>query len=140
MGSGHPHETVGWPASNPCENVSLSKRSRFCLSHVHVGYITANCFRVDSEIFCVSFTDHLNHRLSPIGVCFLIAAKILTLKSFSVLLGQLGMYFVTVMLGITIHGFVVLVIIYVIIVRQVPFRFILNISQPLATAFGTSSR
>ncbi|XP_037086323.1 excitatory amino acid transporter 1-like [Pollicipes pollicipes] len=77
--------------------------------------------------------------LSPVGVCFLIAAKILELKSFSVLLGQLGMYFVTVMLGIMLHGFVVLVLIYMVIVRELPFRYIANISQPLATAFGTSS-
>ena len=79
-------------------------------------------------------------RLSPIGVCFLIAAKILELKSFSVLLGQLGMYFITVLTGILLHGFVVLVLIYILIVRELPFRYIANISQPLATAFGTSSR
>lgn len=77
--------------------------------------------------------------LSPVGVCFLIAAKILELKSFQVLLGQLGMYFVTVMVGIFLHGFVVLVLIYILIVRELPFRYIANISQPLATAFGTSS-
>ena len=79
-------------------------------------------------------------RLSPVGVCFLIAAKILELKSFSVLLGQLGMYFITVLIGILLHGFVVLVLIYMLIVRELPFRYIANISQPLATAFGTSSR
>ncbi|KAF0310832.1 Excitatory amino acid transporter 3 [Amphibalanus amphitrite] len=77
--------------------------------------------------------------LSPVGVCFLIAAKILELKSFSVLLGQLGMYFITVLVGILVHGFIVLVLIYVLIVRELPFRYIANISQPLATAFGTSS-
>jgi len=77
--------------------------------------------------------------LSPVGVCFLIAAKILELKSFSLLLGQLGMYFITVLLGIFLHGFVVLVLIYMLVVRELPFRFIANISQPLATAFGTSS-
>lgn len=77
--------------------------------------------------------------LSPIGVCFLIAAKILQLKSFSLLLGQLGMYFATVLIGLVLHGFVVLVLIYTVMVRKLPFRFIANISQPLATAFGTSS-
>lgn len=70
----------------------------------------------------------------------MIAAKILRLKSFAVLLGQLGMYFLTVVIGLTIHGFIVLILIYVLVVRKSPFRFIANIVQPLATAFGTSSR
>jgi len=77
--------------------------------------------------------------VSPVGVCFLIAAKILVLKSFKVLLGQLGMYFLTVIIGLSLHGFVVLVIIYSLVVRELPFRFVANIVQPLATAFGTSS-
>ncbi|KAF0295201.1 Excitatory amino acid transporter 1 [Amphibalanus amphitrite] len=77
--------------------------------------------------------------LSPVGVCFLIAAKILELESFSVLLGQLGMYFLTVLIGLTVHGFVVLLLLYTLVVRKLPFGFVANIVQPLATAFGTSS-
>ena len=73
-------------------------------------------------------------------MCFLIAAKILELKSFSVLLGQLGMYFLTVLIGLTLHGFVVLLLLYALVVRKLPFGFVANIVQPLATAFGTSSR
>ena len=74
------------------------------------------------------------------GVCFLIAAKILELESFSVLLGQLGMYFLTVLIGLTVHGFFVLLLLYTLVVRKLPFSFVANIIQPLATAFGTSSR
>ena len=73
-------------------------------------------------------------------MCFLIAAKILELESFSVLLGQLGMYFLTVLIGLTLHGFVVLLLLYTLVVRKLPFSFVANIVQPLATAFGTSSR
>ncbi|PSN54160.1 Excitatory amino acid transporter 1 [Blattella germanica] len=77
--------------------------------------------------------------ISPIGIFFLVAAKVLEMESFAVIVGQLGMYFTTVLLGIFIHGFIVIPIYYVICTRKLPFRFILNMSQALFTAFGTGS-
>ncbi|XP_069693883.1 excitatory amino acid transporter 1 isoform X2 [Periplaneta americana] len=77
--------------------------------------------------------------ISPIGIFFLVAAKVLEMESFEVIVGQLGMYFTTVMLGLFIHGFIVVPIYYSIATRQLPFRFILNMSQALFTAFGTGS-
>ncbi|CAB3376817.1 Hypothetical predicted protein [Cloeon dipterum] len=76
---------------------------------------------------------------SPVGVMFLIAAKILEMDSFGVIVGQLGMYYLTVMIGIFFHGFVVLPIIYVVFTRTLPFKFIGNMAQTLATAFSTAS-
>lgn len=43
--------------------------------------------------------------ISPIGVFFLVAAKLLEMASFVEVLGQLGWYFMTVMLGLMLHGF-----------------------------------
>lgn len=43
--------------------------------------------------------------ISPIGVLFLVAAKLLEMASFVEVLGQLGWYFMTVMLGLMLHGF-----------------------------------
>jgi Na+/H+-dicarboxylate symporter len=80
------------------------------------------------------------HRVSPIGVLFLIAAKLLEMDSFDVIVGQLGMYFMTVLVGIFFHGFVVLPIIFVIFTKTLPFKFIGNMAQALATAFSTASR
>ncbi|KAF4532784.1 hypothetical protein B566_EDAN003565 [Ephemera danica] len=77
--------------------------------------------------------------MSPIGVLFLIAAKLLEMDSFEVIVGQLGMYFLTVLVGIFIHGFVVLPIVFIIFTRTLPFRFIGNMAQALATAFSTAS-
>ncbi|XP_049783239.1 excitatory amino acid transporter 1 isoform X1 [Schistocerca cancellata] len=77
--------------------------------------------------------------ISPIGVFFLIAGKLLEMESFEVIVGQLGMYFMTVMLGLFIHGFIILPIYYTIATRKLPFRFIANLSQALFTAFGTAS-
>ncbi|XP_046454361.1 excitatory amino acid transporter 3-like isoform X1 [Daphnia pulex] len=78
--------------------------------------------------------------LSPVGVMFLVASKMLEMESWEVMLGQLGMYFFTVMIGLFIHGFVVLQLIYFIVTRKLPFRYVGNLSEALATAFATSSR
>lgn len=43
--------------------------------------------------------------LSPLGVFFLVTSKILDIDSFAEMVGQLGKYFMTVMLGLFIHGF-----------------------------------
>lgn len=79
-------------------------------------------------------------RLSPVGVLFLVASKMLEMESWDVLLGQLGMYFLTVMVGLFIHGFIVLQLIYFVVTRKLPFRYVGNLSEALATAFATSSR
>lgn len=43
--------------------------------------------------------------LSPVGIFFLITEKMLEIKSFSDVFIQLGWYFMTVMLGLIVHGF-----------------------------------
>lgn len=48
--------------------------------------------------------------LSPLGVYFLVTSKILEIDSFAEMVGQLGKYFMTVMLGLFIHGFGLLII------------------------------
>ncbi|XP_075218953.1 excitatory amino acid transporter 1-like [Lycorma delicatula] len=76
---------------------------------------------------------------SPVGVMFLVSSKILEMESFGILVGQLGLYFMTVMIGLFIHGFIVLPIMFVVATHRLPFRFILNMSQAVITAFGTAS-
>ena len=62
--------------------------------------------------------------LAPIGVAFLIAGEILHMKSVMAELTKLAWYLVTVTLGITFHGFVILPLIYSIATRSLPFKFI----------------
>ena len=50
--------------------------------------------------------------LAPVGVFFLIAGQILGMEDMSMVAGQLGMYFATVLIGLFIHGFIVLPIVY----------------------------
>lgn len=77
--------------------------------------------------------------ISPVGILFLVASMIIEMEDFSVMLGQLGLYFGTVILGIFIHGFLILPAIYTIFTRKLPFRFLANMSQAYITAFATAS-
>jgi len=79
-------------------------------------------------------------RLSPMGVLFLVASKVLELDDFGVIVGRLGMYFITVVFGLFVHGFVLLPLMYSLFTRQLPFQFTLNMGQAIITAFGTASR
>ncbi|XP_063995398.1 excitatory amino acid transporter 3-like [Diachasmimorpha longicaudata] len=77
--------------------------------------------------------------LSPLGVLFLVTSKVLEMQTFDEVLSQLGMYFLTVIIGLFIHGFFVLPLIFYIFTRKNPFRYVYNMAQAIATAFGTSS-
>lgn len=77
--------------------------------------------------------------LSPIGVLFLVAAKIVEMESLEQVVAQLGMYFLTVLIGLCIHGFVLLPGMYFVITKKNPYRYLSNLAQALVTAFGTSS-
>merc|ERR1719510_68713 len=77
--------------------------------------------------------------LAPVGVAFLIAGEILHMKSVLAELTKLAWYLVTVILGISIHGFVLLPLIYSLVTRSLPFKFMGKMGPALATAFGTAS-
>lgn len=77
--------------------------------------------------------------MSPVGVFFLVAAKLLEMASFVQVLGQLGWYFMTVMLGLVLHGFGTISVIFFLTTRKLSFPYIAKMSQVLATAFGTGS-
>lgn len=55
-------------------------------------------------------------------------------------LESLGLYMLTVIVGLLIHAFITLPVIYFVVVRKNPFRFFLGMGSALLTAFGTSSR
>lgn len=82
----------------------------------------------------------LIHRFSPIGVMFLVMAKMLEMEDFTVVAGQVGLYALTVLLGLLVHGFIVLPLLYWIVMRKPPFQFLVDMLQAIATAFGTASR
>ncbi|XP_043909761.1 excitatory amino acid transporter 1-like isoform X2 [Protopterus annectens] len=76
---------------------------------------------------------------APIGIMFLIAGKILEMEDLAVVGGQLGMYTITVIVGLLIHALLVLPTLYFIVTHKNPWTFIGGLLQALITALGTSS-
>ncbi|XP_041092177.1 excitatory amino acid transporter 1-like [Polyodon spathula] len=76
---------------------------------------------------------------APIGILFLIAGKIVEMDDISTVGGQLGMYTITVIIGLMIHAIFVLPTLYFVVTRKNPFVFIGGLIQALITALGTSS-
>lgn len=71
---------------------------------------------------------------------FLIAGKIVEMENLAKMGGQLGMYTISVIVGLLIHGMFVLPLLYFVVTRKNPFLFIGGLLQALVTALGTSSR
>lgn len=83
---------------------------------------------------------YFTYRYSPFGIACLICGKIISIKDLEVVARQLGMYMVTVIVGLIIHGAIFLPCIYFAIVRKNPFSFFMGIFQAWITALGTASR
>lgn len=95
-------------------------------------------FMESVSIVMMKVTTWIIH-LAPVGVCFLIAGQILEMRNLGEEFAKLGLYFVTVVLGLFLHGCVVLPLIFGLVTRSLPFKFIGNMGNALTTAFGTAS-
>jgi Na+/H+-dicarboxylate symporter len=82
-------------------------------------------------------------RFTPIGI-FSITARVIAQQvelgnSISEIVGRLGLYIITVITGLTIHGFITLPLLVKLLGRADPVRHMKNMATPLLTAFTTSS-
>ncbi|XP_075605812.1 neutral amino acid transporter A [Balearica regulorum gibbericeps] len=75
----------------------------------------------------------------PIGIMFLVGSKIVEMEDIVLLVTSLGKYIFASILGHFIHGGIILPLIYFASTRQNPYRFLLGLITPLATAFATCS-
>jgi len=82
---------------------------------------------------------HLIMLLAPIGVFGLVAGRFAAAGSLSALIGGLGRYMTTVLVGLAIHGFIVLPILLFVFGRRNPYRYMMNMGSALLTAFSTAS-
>uniref|UniRef100_A0A8V5GSS4 Amino acid transporter n=1 Tax=Melopsittacus undulatus TaxID=13146 RepID=A0A8V5GSS4_MELUD len=78
-------------------------------------------------------------RYFPFGIVFLIAGKILEMEDPSVIGQRLGLYVITVVSGLAIHGIIILPLLFVLITKKNPFAFIQGMLQALLIALATSS-
>ena len=76
---------------------------------------------------------------TPLAVFFLVAGEISGMKDAKKTLESLGLYSLTVMLGLVIHSLIVLPSIFFFVTRRSPLKFIINLSRVLMTAFATAS-
>ena len=77
--------------------------------------------------------------LAPGGIFFLVAGEMIKIDDLSAMLISLGWYIITVLLGLFIHGLIVLPTIYFLFSRKLPCQYIWNMSKAINTAFGTAS-
>lgn len=79
-------------------------------------------------------------RYSPVGVLFLVMEEVVSMSDPKQTFEQLSFYFLTVMVGLAIHCFFTLPLVFILIVRRNPYRFMYGMLQAIVTALGTSSR
>uniref|UniRef100_H2YKT1 Amino acid transporter n=1 Tax=Ciona savignyi TaxID=51511 RepID=H2YKT1_CIOSA len=101
------------------------------------GKVVSDFFSALNTIFMKMITVIIWY--SPIGICSMLAGNLLTLGSIQDLIESLGMYMLTVILGLMIHVLITLPLIYFAITRKNPFRVFVAISQAALTALGTAS-
>ncbi|CAG2165176.1 unnamed protein product [Oppiella nova] len=78
-------------------------------------------------------------KFTPIGVMFLILPRIVSVDDVRALLSSVGLFALTVAIGLIIHGFIFLPLIYYFFVRKNPYIFLGKMTEALMTAFGTAS-
>jgi len=76
---------------------------------------------------------------APFGIMSLIAARLGDHEDFFQILKDLALFAATVSVGLVIHCFVILPILYFIFVRKNPFKFYIGMLQAVLTALGTDS-
>lgn len=82
---------------------------------------------------------HLIMWFAPLGVFGLVAGRFARAGDLATLIGGLGKYMATVLLGLGIHGLIVLPLILWLLGRRNPLRYMGNMATPLLTAFSTAS-
>ncbi|KAM8824917.1 solute carrier family 1 member 9 isoform 1-T1 [Synchiropus picturatus] len=101
------------------------------------GKIMCDFFNILNEIIMTMVSMIMWY--SPVGIASLIAGKIAAIGDLEIVARQLGLYMITVMVGLAIHGGLILPAIFFGITRKSPITFYSGIFQAWITALGTAS-
>lgn len=82
----------------------------------------------------------LSTRYSPFGIMCLIAGKVMEIPDLAITAEKLGLYMVTVVVGLVIHACGTLFGLYFVVTRKNPLVFFRGMLQAWVTALGTASR
>ena len=116
-----------------CKSLTVLKEKKFViLKEALRSIVFFNC----THTFCIR---KFFHRYSPVGIFFLIVGKIVEIDDLGRTAAALGLYMVTVILGLIVHACGTLSIMFYIITRKNPLTFFKGIFQAWITALGTAS-
>lgn len=109
------------------------------MSSMHGKVTTLLAFFTEMSALMMKITTWVIF-ISPIGIFCLTVSQIIEMENLHEIAEKLSLYLVTVVVGILIHGFVILPIIFYTFTRQNPYLFIVRMGQAIVMAFGTASR
>lgn len=102
------------------------------------GKLMVDFFVVLNEII-MKFVSIIVMWFSPFGIMCLIAGKIMSINNLTATAQMLGLYMVTVIVGLLIHAIITMPAIFWFITRQNPAVFFKGMMQAWITALGTAS-
>ncbi|KAM3182433.1 hypothetical protein ACTXT7_012386, partial [Hymenolepis weldensis] len=76
--------------------------------------------------------------LTPIGVCFMVAGSVLGREDIASDFIQLGLFIVTVLVGLLIHLAIAILVLFIISGKN-PFRILRYSTEPFLISFATTS-
>ena len=71
---------------------------------------------------------------------FLLASTVMQIRNPAVILQKASMFIVTALAGLLTHFFIVLPLVYFVLTRQNPYRFMVGCLRALVTAFASGNR
>ena len=108
--------------------------------HFHYLSLIVQITRKTDNSLILKYTFTPSFRVSPIGICSLIAAKVAAMADIADSLNMVGLYMATVIAGLLIHALIIIPVLYLITARKNPVRYYIGLRDAIITAFGTSSR
>lgn len=77
--------------------------------------------------------------MSPLGVASVIMSKILSVDKLATVMSNLGLFIVTVVVGVLFYQWFIQNLLYFLFTRRNPITFYFNLLEPWVTSFATAS-